>query len=119
MQKVIFMQNDERDVEKFLVQEVKKKHGKAFKFVSPGTLGVPDRLICLPGGVTCFVELKRPGGKPRRVQRFCLLYLYHKGHRVAVVDNKDTARALVERLCRLKEGDYHAVRSARLSKSGS
>ena len=89
------MQNDERDIEKFLVQEVKKKHGKAFKFVSPGTLGVPDRLICLPGGITCFVELKRPGGKPRPVQRFCLLYLYHKGHRVAVVDNKDTARALV------------------------
>lgn len=116
MQKVIFMQTDERDVEKFLVQEVKKKHGKAFKFVSPGTLGVPDRLICLPGGITCFVELKRPGGKPRPVQRFCLLYLYHKGHRVAVVDNKSTARALVERLCRLKEGDYHAVHSSRLPK---
>ncbi len=116
---MIFMQNDERDIEKFLVQEVKKKHGKAFKFVSPGTLGVPDRLICLPGGITCFVELKRPGGKPRPVQRFCLLYLYHKGHRVAVVDNKDTARALVERLCRLKEGDYHTVHSARLPKSCS
>lgn len=102
------MQNDERDIEKFLVQEVKKKHGKAFKFVSPGTLGVPDRLICLPGGITCFVELKRPGGKPRPVQRFCLLYLYHKGHRVVVVDNKNTARALVEKLCRLKGGGGHA-----------
>ena len=113
------MQNDERDIEKFLVQEVKKKHGKAFKFVSPGTLGVPDRLICLPGGITCFVELKRPGGKTRPVQRFCLLYLYHKGHRVAVVDNKNTARALVARLCRLKEGDYHAVHSTRLPKGRS
>lgn len=105
---MIFMQQDERDIEKFLVQEVKKKHGKAFKFVSPGTLGVPDRLICLPGGIACFVELKRPGGKPRRVQRFCLLYLYHKGHRVAVVDNKNTARALVKRLCRMKGGGGHA-----------
>lgn len=104
MQKVIFMQQDERDIEKFLVQEIKKMGGKAFKFVSPGTRGVPDRLICLPGGITCFVELKRPGGKPRPVQRFCLLYLYHKGHRVAVVDNKDTAKALVKRLCR-KRGD--------------
>lgn len=113
------MQTDERDIEKFLVQEVKKRHGKAFKFVSPGTLGVPDRLVILPGGIACFVELKRPGGKPRPVQRFCLLYLYHKGHRVAVVDNKNTARALVERLCRLKEGDHHAVHSSQLSKSGS
>lgn len=108
MQKVIFMQTDERDVEKFLVQEIKKMGGKAFKFVSPGTLGVPDRLICLPGGIACFVELKRPGGKPRPVQRFCLLYLYHKGHRVAVVDNKNTARALVKRLCRMKGGGGHA-----------
>lgn len=119
MQKVIFMQINERDVEKFLVQEVKKKHGKAFKFVSPGALGVPDRLICLPGGIACFVEIKRPGGKPRPVQRFCLLYLYHKGHRVVVVDNKNTARALVERLCRLKEGDYHTVHSTRLPKGRS
>lgn len=113
------MQNDERDIEKFLIQEVKKRRGKALKFVSPGTLGVPDRLICLPGGITCFVELKRPGGKPRPVQRFVLRSLYHLGHRVVVVDNKTTVRALVERLCRLKEGDNHAVRSSRLPKSGS
>lgn len=108
MQKVIFMQQDERDVEKFLVQEIKKMGGKAFKFVSPGTLGVPDRLICLPGGIACFVELKRPGGKPRPVQRFVLRSLYHLGHRVVVIDNKSTARALVERLCRLKGGGVHA-----------
>lgn len=99
------MQQDERDVEKFLVQEIKKIGGKAFKFVSPGTLGVPDRLICLQGGIACFVELKRPGGKPRPVQRFILLYLYHQGQRVAVVDNKDTAKALVRRLCKQKGGD--------------
>lgn len=110
------MQTDERDVENFLVQEIKKMGGKAFKFVSPGTLGVPDRLICLPGGIACFVELKRPGGKPRPVQRFVFRNLYHLGHRVVVVDNKNTARVLVKRLCRLKEGDYHAICSSRLPK---
>lgn len=98
------MQN-ERDIEKYLVKEVRKNHGKAFKFVSPASAGVPDRIIILPGGVTCFVELKRPGGKPRPVQRFILLYLYYQGHRVAVVDNKDTAKALVRRLRRQKGGD--------------
>lgn len=97
------MQN-ERDIEKYLVKEVRRKHGKAFKFVSPASAGVPDRIIILPVGVTCFVELKRPGCKPRPIQRFILLYLYHLGHRVAVVDNKDTAKALVRRLCR-KRGD--------------
>lgn len=112
---MIFMQN-ERDIEKYLVKEVRRRHGKAFKFVSPASAGVPDRLVILPGGVSCFVELKRPGGKPRPVQRFCLLYLYHKGHRVAVVDNKDTAKALVKRLCRLKGGGGHAIQSASVSK---
>lgn len=97
------MQN-ERDIEKYLVKEVRRKHGKAFKFVSPASAGVPDRIIILPVGVTCFVELKRPGCNPRPIQRFILLYLYHLGHRVAVVDNKDTAKALVRRLCR-KRGD--------------
>lgn len=111
------MQN-ERDIEKYLVKEVRKKHGKAFKFVSPASAGVPDRIIILPGGVTCFVELKRPGGKPRPVQRFILLYLYHQGHRVAVVDNKDTAKALVRRLCRQKGGGHYDVRTSRISKGG-
>lgn len=111
------MQN-ERDIEKYLVKEVRKKHGKAFKFVSPASAGVPDRIVILPGGVTCFVELKRPGGKPRPVQRFILLYLYHLGHRVAVVDNKDTAKALVRRLCRQKGGGRYDVRTARISKGG-
>lgn len=111
------MQN-ERDIERYLVKEVRKKHGKAFKFVSPASAGVPDRIIILPGGVTCFVELKRPGGKPRPVQRFILLYLYHLGHRVAVVDNKDTAKALVRRLCRQKGGGRYDVRTSRISKGG-
>lgn len=109
------MQN-ERDIEKYLVKEVRKNHGKAFKFVSPASAGVPDRIIILPGGVTCFVELKRPGGKPRPVQRFILLYLYHRGHRVAVVDNKDTAKALVRRLGRQKGGGRYDVRTSLVSK---
>ena len=35
--------------------------GKAYKFVSPGNPGVPDRICVFPGGAVVFVELKRPG----------------------------------------------------------
>lgn len=35
--------------------------GKAYKFISPGNPGVPDRLCVFPDGRVIFVELKRPG----------------------------------------------------------
>jgi hypothetical protein len=53
----------EKAIEEYLRDEIKKLGGKAFKFVSPGNNGVPDRLVCLPGGEIVFVELKAPGKK--------------------------------------------------------
>ena len=51
----------EKDVEAYLRDQVKGKGGKAYKFVSPGNDGVPDRMICMPGERVFFVELKAPG----------------------------------------------------------
>lgn len=53
----------ESDIERRLVQGVKKLGGRAYKFVSPGNVGVPDRLVVLPGGVVLFVEVKAPDGR--------------------------------------------------------
>lgn len=52
---------NEKVIEAYLRDKVKAKGGKAYKFVSPGNDGVPDRLVCLPGGRIAFVELKAPG----------------------------------------------------------
>ena len=43
--------------------------GRAYKFESPGTAGMPDRLVCLPGGRVVFVETKQPGKTPRPLQK--------------------------------------------------
>lgn len=51
----------EKATEKYLRDEVRKIGGTAYKFVSPGNTGVPDRLVCLPGGSAIFVELKSEG----------------------------------------------------------
>jgi hypothetical protein len=59
----------ESQIEKRLRDKVKALGGKAYKFVSPGNNGVPDRLLCLPKGRAFFVETKRPGEKPTVQQR--------------------------------------------------
>lgn len=48
----------EKEIEKILVQEVKKLGGRAYKWVSPGNNGVPDRIIIFPGQMPIFTELK-------------------------------------------------------------
>lgn len=58
----------ERAVERKLVLETKKRGGLALKFVSPGTDGVPDRIVLLPRGKLAFVELKAPGKTMRPLQ---------------------------------------------------
>ena len=40
---------------------VEQLGGKAYKWTSPGTRGVPDRIVILPKGRIVFVEVKRPG----------------------------------------------------------
>lgn len=39
-----------------------------WKFTSPGTGGVPDRIILMPNGRVCFVETKAPGKRERALQ---------------------------------------------------
>lgn len=51
----------ESGLEKRICEYVRRLGGRAFKFVSPGAPGVPDRLCVLPGGRIVFIEVKRPG----------------------------------------------------------
>ena len=52
----------EKDIERLLRQAVKRRGGLCLKWVCPGWVGVPDRIILLPGARVMFVELKRPQG---------------------------------------------------------
>jgi len=52
----------EKEIEKKLVEMVKKHGGLCLKWVCPGWSGVPDRILLLPGGRVIFAELKRPKG---------------------------------------------------------
>lgn len=90
----------ENFVEKKLKLAAESFRGVAIKFVSPSLTGVPDRIVILPKGKICFVEIKAPRRKPSKLQRYVLRKLYRLGVRVAVVDNVITAKRLIEGLIR-------------------
>lgn len=58
----------EKQIEFKLVRGVKDLGGKAYKFVSPGNIGVPDRIVIWPNGVIHFVELKTVRGRTTKLQ---------------------------------------------------
>ena len=79
----------ERDVERRLVELARRHGGVALKWTSPGTLGVPDRLLFMTDGRLWLVELKRPGGRPRSSQKAMHRRLERLGWPVYVVDDAD------------------------------
>jgi hypothetical protein len=95
----------EREVEKALVDAVKAAGGIAYKFVSPGNAGVPDRLVVLPEGKIGFVELKAPGKRSRPVQQMQKHRLERLGFLVMTVDRPDYMSELVRVIQTHKGGD--------------
>ena len=88
----------ERNVEKALVREVRKHGGIAPKLTSPGTAGMPDRIIILPGGKIAFVELKRPGQKPRPIQTRQMDRLTQLGCMVRTIDHPNQIQELIDEI---------------------
>ena len=58
----------EKQIEQKLVRGVRDLGGKAYKFVSPGNVGVPDRIVIWPDGTVHFVELKTIKGRLSQLQ---------------------------------------------------
>lgn len=78
----------EKEIEAKLRDKVKALGGRAYKFVSPGNSGVPDRIVVLPEGKIGFAELKRPGKEPRKLQERQIAFLQKLGFTVQVIDSE-------------------------------
>lgn len=87
----------ERHLEQRLKVSVEALGGLCWKFTSPGTAGVPDR-ICLHDGRVVFVELKAPGKKPRPIQQRRIQQLREQGFEVFVVDSVSGIREVCDAL---------------------
>lgn len=79
----------EREIEKYLVKQVKAIGGEAYKFTSPSHRGVSDRVVCLPRGETWFVELKTKGGKLSPLQDMFARDMARLGQNYACLWDKD------------------------------
>lgn len=75
----------EKEIEKKLVVGIKRLGGRAYKFVSPGNAGVPDRIVILPDQKPIFVELKTDSGKITELQKSQCEKLIDLGQRVEVL----------------------------------
>lgn len=86
----------EKDIEHKLLTEVKARGGVCWKFTSPGTAGVPDRILLMPHGKIAFVEVKAPGEKPRSLQLARHRLLRKLGFRVYVLDHPDQIGGIID-----------------------
>ena len=91
----------ENDIEKYLVRQVKKIGGLCYKWVSPGTRGVPDRIVIFRGS-TFFIELKRPGESLRKNQMKIKSYINQQNVGVYAIDTKVEVDHFIQEL---KAGD--------------
>ncbi|MDU0200149.1 VRR-NUC domain-containing protein [Paenibacillus sp. MAH-36] len=88
----------ERTLEKRLKTEIEKRGALCLKFESPGTAGVPDRLILLPGGQAVFVEMKSPTGKISEIQKYRIQQFEKLRHKVYVINSNEGIEALINEL---------------------
>jgi len=88
----------ERNIEAYLRDQVRKAGGTAYKWVSPGNNGVPDRIVVMPGGRVKFVELKAPGKKPTQLQQVQHERLRALGFDVRVIDSCEGVDDLIKEL---------------------
>lgn len=92
----------EKDIERWLGEQLKALGCLYFKFVSPMNPGVPDRIVILPGGRTVYVELKTEVGRLSNIQKWQLGRIRAMGADVRQVRGMDEARAFlweVKELC--------------------
>lgn len=91
----------ESRVEEWLKGQTEKHGGMYLKFVSPGNIGVPDRII-LYQGRTYFVELKQDHGVLSEIQKAQIRRMLQCGAHVSVVYGKHGAEELAKRLFGVK-----------------
>lgn len=92
------MGSPENKIEQKLREGVKRLGGRAYKLVSPGYAGLPDRLICFPFGRVVFVEVKSPKGRLSKLQEYRINELEKLMQDVWVLSTPEQVDAFLEEM---------------------
>src|SRR5579859_4777095 len=87
----------ESAVERKFVRGLKRRRLVSIKLALRWDAGWTDRLVLIPGGTVIWIELKRPGGAPTKLQEKKIAWLRSIGHDAHCFDDADEALALVDR----------------------
>lgn len=92
--------DSEKQVEQYLCECVRGIGGKAYKWVSPGCCGVPDRIVFFPKGVIIPVELKAPGREKNlsKAQKLEISRIAGMGGRVYVLSTKEEVDRFMQKI---------------------
>lgn len=88
----------EKDIEKDIGTYARSKGCLYYKFTSPNNRSVPDRIIVAPGGAVGFLEVKRAGQCPTKLQTIEINKLKQMGCIVAWVDSVPEGKAFVDKV---------------------
>lgn len=77
----------EKEIEKKICDYAKKRKCLVYKFTSPSQRAVPDRMIITPDGMVGFLEIKREGAVPTKLQTMEMAKLKQQGCNVEWVDS--------------------------------
>jgi len=91
----------ETQIERDFFNYVKDNGGVALKVNARWYVNFPDRIVVCPGGRAFFLELKRPGEKPRSGQSKVARYLKRRSIPVHWADSYEKAVALYERYAKV------------------
>ena len=86
----------EKNLERWFRAEIKARGGVAFKQTC--IVGIPDRLVILPGGRHVWVELKTDKGRTSKIQKAVHRKLLKLGCEVEVLYGKDQMREWLDQI---------------------
>lgn len=101
------MGKPESRIEKKLCDGIKALGGRAYKFVSPGISGVPDRIVCLPNGAVVFAELKSRRGVLSKQQLHRIKELRRMKHRVYVLNSEEKVEQFLSEIGKELGNEIH------------